>query len=166
MKLLPSKNAYPKGDTDIKYYSMFTDWFHQLVELKSDKLYSGLKGISKKRISLALQLQTKKIISKSDYVQLFVIMLRSIGVQCRLVINFAVPSLKPPKKDLFVISTKPKEAENEAKPNEDKNKKDTSLSKSKKPTETTVKASSKSKSNDTTKKTEISLSKKLQVSIT
>lgn len=111
LKLLPSKNAYPKGDTDIKYYSMITDWFHNLFELKSKHLYSGLKGIPSKTLSLALQIRSKKVISKCDYVLLFVSMLRSIGIQCRLIINFAVPPIRPPQKDLFVISTKPKDAD-------------------------------------------------------
>lgn len=111
LKLLPSKNAYPKGDTDVKYYHMITDWFLNLFQLKSDKLYCPLKKLPPKIVSLALQLQSKKVISKCDFVLLFVTMLRSIGIQCRLVINFAVPPQQPPQKDLFVISTKPKESE-------------------------------------------------------
>lgn len=111
LKLLPSKNAYPKGDTDVKYYHMITDWFHSLFQLKSDKLYCPLKKLPPKTLSLALQLKSKKIISKCDFVLLFVTMLRSLGLQCRLVINLAVPPQQPPQKDLFVISTKPKETE-------------------------------------------------------
>lgn len=152
LKLLPSKNAYPKGDTDINYYKMFTDWFHQLFQLKSDKLYSGLKGLTKKRLSLALQLQTKNIISKSDFVQLFVIMLRSIGIQCRLVINFAAPPLRPPQKELFVVSSKPQEADTQQDDGDgdgdNKSKKKASSSKSKNHTATKDSASSKLKTND------------------
>lgn len=170
LKLLPSKNAYPKGATDINYYKMFTDWFHQLFQLKSDKLYSGLKGLTKKRLSLALQLQTKKIISKSDFVQLFVIMLRSMGIQCRLVINFAVPPLRPPQKDLLVVSAKPKEADtkqiDENDDDENANKKKASSSKSKKHTATKENTSSKLKLNGKDKnKTDVSLSEKLKVSL-
>lgn len=111
VKLLPSKNAYPKGDTDVKYYHMVTDWFHSLFQLKSDKLYCPLKRLPPKTLSLAVQIQSKKVISKCDFVLLFVTMLRSLGLQCRLVINFAVPPQQPPQKDLFHISTKPKESE-------------------------------------------------------
>lgn len=117
IKLLPSKNAYPKGDTDIKYYHMVTEWFHTLFRLKCDKLYCPLKNLPPKTKSLALQIQSKQIISKCDFVLLFVTLLRSLGMQCRLVVNFAVPPQRPPQKDLFVISTKPKDAE-QAKPNE------------------------------------------------
>ena len=131
IKLLPSKNAYPKGDTDVKYYHMVTEWFHSLFQLKSDKLYCPLKKLPPKTLSLALQIQSKKIISKCDFVLLFVTMLRSLGIQCRLVINFAVPPQHPPQKDLFVVSTKPKEAE-ETKSNEKEKKstkKDSTLAK-------------------------------------
>lgn len=117
LKMLPSKNAYPKGDTDIKYFHMITDWFHTLFVLKSNKLFCELKKLPPKTLSLALQIQSKKIICKCDFVLLFVTMLRSLGIQCRLVVNFAVPPLKPPQKDLFVVSTKPKE---ETKPSESK----------------------------------------------
>lgn len=113
LKLLPSKNAYPKGDTDIKYYHMVTDWFHSLFVLKSNKLFCELKKLPPRTLSLALQIQSKKIICKCDFVLLFVTMLRSLGIQCRLVVNFAVPPLRPPQKDLFVVSTKPKDAQEE-----------------------------------------------------
>lgn len=116
IKLLPSKNAYPKGDTDIKYYHMVTDWFHSVFALKSDKLYCDLKKLPPKTLSLALQIRSIQIISKCDFVLLYVTMLRSLGIQCRLVINFAVPPLRPPQKDLFVVSSKPKEAEETTSP--------------------------------------------------
>lgn len=134
LKLLPSKNAYPKGDTDVKYYHMVTEWFHSLFQLKSDKLYCPLKKLPPKTHSLALQIQSKKIISKCDFVLLFVTMLRSLGIQCRLVINFAVPPQQPPQKDLFVISTKPKEeteAAEKAKSNDKEKKKEQTKKKQK-----------------------------------
>lgn len=109
LKLLPSKNAYPDGDTDIQYFKAITAWFHELFKLKSKNLYFDLKGIRSKVLSLQLQLRSKQVICKCDYILLFVSMLRSIGIQCRLVINLAVLPLRPPQKDLFVISTKPKD---------------------------------------------------------
>lgn len=109
LKLLPSKNAYPDGDTDIQYFKAITAWFHELFKLKSKNLYCDLKGIQSKVMSLQLQLRSKQVICKCDYILLFVSMLRSIGIQCRLVINLAVLPLRPPQKDLFVVSTKPKD---------------------------------------------------------
>lgn len=128
LKLLPSKNAYPKGDTDVKYYHMITEWFSTIFKLASDKLYCPLKRLPAKTISLALQIQSKKAISKCDYVLLFVTMLRALGIQCRLVINLAVPPQQPPQKDLFVISTKPKETQ-DAKTNETEKPESKSLAK-------------------------------------
>lgn len=131
IKLLPSKNAYPKGDTDVKYYHMVTEWFHALFQLKSDKLYCPLKKLPPKTLSLALQIQSKKVVSKCDFVLLFVTMLRSLGIQCRLVINFAVPPQQPPQKDLFHISTKPKDAVEETKPDQKEKKKEPATKKTK-----------------------------------
>lgn len=132
IKLLPSKNAYPKGDTDVKYYHMVTEWFHTLFQLKSDKLYCPLKKLPPKTLSLALQIQSKKVISKCDFVLLFVTMLRSLGIQCRLVINFAVPPQQPPQKDLFHISTKPKEAVDGTKTKEEEKKRESTTKKTSK----------------------------------
>lgn len=109
LKLLPSKNAYPDGDTDIQYFKAITAWFHELFKLKSKNLYCSLKGLRSKLLSLQLQLHSKQVICKCDYILLFVSMLRSIGIQCRLVINLAVLPLRPPQKDLFVVSSKPNE---------------------------------------------------------
>lgn len=111
LKLLPSKSAYPKGDTDLKYFHMITDWFHTVFQLKSKQLYCDLKRLPPKTTSLALQIKSKAVICKCDFVLLFVTMLRAIGIQCRLVINYAVPPLRPPQKDLYVISSKSKAEE-------------------------------------------------------
>lgn len=134
IKLLPSKNAYPKGDTDVKYYHMVTEWFHSIFQLKSDKLYCPLKKLPSKTVSLALQIQSKKIISKCDFVLLFVTMLRSLGIQCRMVINFSVPPQQPPQKDLFHISTKPKDAVDDKKATEKEIKKESTTKKTKEST--------------------------------
>lgn len=115
LKLLPSKNAYPDGDTCVKYYNSITAWFHSVFALKSKNLYPPLKKIPATPTWLALQIQKKQALCKRDFILLFVILLRSIGIQCRLVINFAVPPMRPPQKDLFVVSTKSKEEADEKK---------------------------------------------------
>lgn len=79
-------------------------------------------------------------------------MLRSIGIQCRLVINFAAPPLRPPQKELFVVSSKPQEADTQQDDGDgdgdNKSKKKASSSKSKIHTATKDSASSKLKTND------------------
>lgn len=105
LKLLPSTNAYPKGDTDVKYFQSITTWFNSLFDLKSKKLYCSLKKLPPLK-SLALQIQKKHVICRKDFVLLFVVMLRAIGIQCRLIINFPVLPIRPPQNELFVVSTK------------------------------------------------------------
>lgn len=129
LKSLPSKNAYPNGNTDTKYFLSFTKWFHQTFELMSKKMYCDLRRLPRRIDSLALQIKTKKIICKKDFVLIFAIMLRAIGIQCRLVMNLPVAPLRPPQKDLLVVSTKPKD---EVKPNESKSKMNSSKSEQKK----------------------------------
>lgn len=85
-------------------------------------------------------------ICKKDFVFIFIILLRSLGIQCRLVINLATVPIRPLAKDLCVISTKvadePKSSDNAKKvkkstkkgdePSSDKNKeKDVKASKPK-----------------------------------
>lgn len=113
LKLLPSKNAYPDGDTDTKYFTSFTKWFNSVFELKSKKMYCDFKPLPPKLKSLALQIQSKKIICKKDYVLVFVSMLRAIGIQCRLVLNLPVAPLRPPQSELLVVSTKAKTEEHQ-----------------------------------------------------
>lgn len=112
LKHLPSKNSYPNGDTDLKYFISFTKWFHSFFELKSKQMYCDFRPLPPKPKSLALQITNKHAISKHDYVLIFATMLRAIGVQCRVVINMPVAPLRPPQSELFVVSSKSKVDEN------------------------------------------------------
>lgn len=112
LKHLPSKNSYPNGDTDLKYFISFTKWFHSYFELKSKQMYCDFRPLPPKPKSLALQITKKHAISKHDYVLIFATMLRAIGVQCRVVINMPVAPLRPPQTELFVVSSKSKADEN------------------------------------------------------
>lgn len=86
------ENGYPKGDTDV---SIITGWFRGVFTLKSKNLKYELEGIRSKinKKSLEKQIRSKNVISKCDYVLLFVCFLRSIGRKCGLVINLAVPPI-------------------------------------------------------------------------
>lgn len=106
LKLLPSKNAYPDGATDTKYFTSFTKWFQSLFELKSKRMYCEFRPLPPKLKSLALQVQSKKVLCKKDLVLIFVSMLRAIGIQCRLVLNIPVAPLRPPQSELLTVSTK------------------------------------------------------------
>lgn len=108
LKHLPSKNSYPNGKTELKYFVSFTKWFHSIFELKSKKMYCGFRPLPPKLRSLALQIRFKHAISKHDYVLIYATMLRAIGIQCRVVINIPVAPLRPPQSELLVVSSKAK----------------------------------------------------------
>lgn len=103
---LPSKNAYPDGKTELKYFVSFTKWFHSAFEITSKQMYCSFRPMPPKLTSLALQIQRKRVISKHDFVLIFATMLRAIGIQCRIVINIPVIPLKPPQSELLVITKK------------------------------------------------------------
>lgn len=113
LKHFPSKDAYPNGDTELKYFVSFTKWFHTFFELKSKQMHCNFRPLPPKLNSLALQIRAKQAISKHDYVLIYATMLRAIGVQCRVVINMPVAPLRPRQDDLFVVSSKPKVDEKE-----------------------------------------------------
>lgn len=112
LKHLPSKNSYPDGDTELKYFVSFTKWFHSYFQLKTKQMYCDFRPLPPKPKSLALQIRFKHAISKHDYVLIYAAMLRSIGIQCRIVINMPVAPLRPPQSELLVVSSKPKADEN------------------------------------------------------
>lgn len=111
LKHLPSKNSYPNGDTELKYFVSITKWFHSYFELKSKEMYCDFRPLPPKAQSLGLQIHAKHAISKHDYVLIYATMLRAIGIQCRVVINMPVLPLRPPQSELLVVQSKPKEEE-------------------------------------------------------
>lgn len=105
-KLLPSSNSYPKGPTDIKYFESITKWYKTVIGLKGEKMYSCMKKLPPGEVSLALQIQSKNAICKKDFVLIFIILLRSMDIQCRMVINLATVPLRPPQSELWSIKNK------------------------------------------------------------
>lgn len=120
LKHLPSKNSYPNGDTELKYFVSFTKWFHSFFKLKSKKMYSDFRPLPSKAKSLELQINGKHAICKHDYVLIFATMLRAIGIQCRVVINMPVLPLRPPQSELLVVQSKQKVEEDKMPETEDK----------------------------------------------
>ncbi|XP_037044546.1 DNA repair protein complementing XP-C cells homolog isoform X5 [Bradysia coprophila] len=109
VKYIPSEKCYPKDKTDQQFFEQISKWFKTTVGLKSKEQNCPLKCLPPIATSLALQIQSKMAICKKDFVFIFIILLRSIGIQCRLVINLGTVPMRPAAKDLCVISTKPTE---------------------------------------------------------
>lgn len=97
---MPSKNCYPKDKTDQLYFEQIAKWYKSQVTLKNTQMWSKLSKVPALQLSLALQFKAKEAICKRDYVLMFIILLRAIGIQCRLVLNFVTIPIRPPQKEL------------------------------------------------------------------
>lgn len=106
LKFMPSKKCYPDGRTDIDYFQQIMKWYQSQMKLSHDKMYSSLTKLPPLAVSLALQIKTQSAICKKDYVLIFVILLRAIGIQCRVVMNLVTAPIRPPSDDLCSISLK------------------------------------------------------------
>lgn len=131
LKLLPSKNSYPSKDgTQLKYYKALLEWFRETVTLDDKQFYVKDRKICWKRFprQLAEQILARKAACKQDYVFIFVVLLRAMGLQCRLLVNMQPLPLKPDRSLLLPINARPREEPKEEP--EQKKKKTASKSKS------------------------------------
>ncbi|XP_061397215.1 DNA repair protein complementing XP-C cells homolog [Musca vetustissima] len=119
LKLLPSKNAYPpERGTEIKYYQSLVTWFKSTIQLNSQNLYPDKKAIKKKAMAhrqLLMQIENKQARCKQDYIFIFIILLRGMGLQCRLINNMQPLPLKPQQSDLISMKVKKEDDKDEGK---------------------------------------------------
>lgn len=110
LKLLPSAQAYPKDKADLAYFEQIIKWFVGKVTVYPDApMYPAMVDDLDLKGSLRKQLEKTVVKSRRDYVLVFIILLRAIGIQCRMVINLVVPPIKPAASELCRITSKPKE---------------------------------------------------------
>ncbi|XP_041973030.1 DNA repair protein complementing XP-C cells homolog [Aricia agestis] len=108
LSLLPSKQCYPGDQVDMKYVEHITTWFKDKVTLKQDKNENKYKPKAPPLKTLLLQQIKSKVFSTKKYIVFaFVAMLRSLGLKCRVMLNFVTVPLRPPASDLLSLSTKP-----------------------------------------------------------
>lgn len=106
LKLLPSKDSYPNGVTSQKYFESLVKWFKTKVQLKSPNAYPPFSQLPPLPTSIGLQIRGSHAICYRDLVFIFVILLRAMGTQCRVVMNFQTIAKKPPQSELFTLSSK------------------------------------------------------------
>uniref|UniRef100_A0A182VXS8 Rad4 beta-hairpin domain-containing protein n=1 Tax=Anopheles minimus TaxID=112268 RepID=A0A182VXS8_9DIPT len=107
--LIPSERCYPKGRTNVQYFQQIMQYYREIVDLKDRRMFvNSWKKLSLEK-SLRLQLLSQMANCKRDYILLFIILLRSIGVQCRMVTSFqVVPKVLPNSDLLKVVPSKEK----------------------------------------------------------
>lgn len=109
LKLLPSTHAYPKDKADLKYFEQVTKWFKTIIKISSNDVHPKLMHDLELKKSLSEEIVNKAVCCRRDFILIFVILLRAIGIQCRLVINLVTPPIRPPLSELCRITDKPKE---------------------------------------------------------
>lgn len=145
LKLLPKNDnhCYPKDQTDIDYFQQITKWFKSEIKLRNTSMYCMLKQRPPIMMSLGLQMKFKAAICRRDYVLIFLVLLRAIGVQCRMVQSLVCAPILPPKSELLSLAAKKKSDESK---DTSKISKSSSSSKSKNSSASTSKSSSSSHS--------------------
>lgn len=135
MSLVPQK-SYPKGRIDLKYLESFTKWFKNLIKLEFNR-----ENIAITKELITKRLSDKKVHNYRELVLLYVCVLRSMGLNCRLVISLYPPAMKPSADQCF-MSRKQKEKLQDNQKDRNKEKKPLNVTKKgKKSTKTTNKSS-------------------------
>ncbi|XP_063695608.1 DNA repair protein complementing XP-C cells homolog [Culicoides brevitarsis] len=102
---VPAKPCYPKDKTDIKYFENISTWFRQQYSLTSQSVYPTMTTLPPLETSLTLQISNgKKMICKRDFCMAFIVLLRAMGFQARLVMSITGIPLKPPSSELCSLS--------------------------------------------------------------
>ncbi|XP_055547655.1 DNA repair protein complementing XP-C cells homolog [Wyeomyia smithii] len=102
LSLMQSKQCQVKGKVDVKCMEQLMEWYKGTFELCNQQMLPS-KGYNL-RFSLSLGLFTHKLFCKRDYLLLFLTCLRTVGIECRLVLSASVPPKRPAMKDLCPIS--------------------------------------------------------------
>uniref|UniRef100_A0A1Q3F2T0 Putative dna repair protein complementing xp-c cells n=1 Tax=Culex tarsalis TaxID=7177 RepID=A0A1Q3F2T0_CULTA len=104
-RLLPSTtNCRPKGLTNLHYFEQVTRYFRKAVRLKNHVMYfrppnsAQLPPLS---ATLKYQILQRSAFSKRDYILLYLLMLRSLSIHCRLIVSLPVPPKHVPTSELF-----------------------------------------------------------------
>lgn len=114
LSLVPSKECYPKDRVDMKYIEQITKWFREKLNLKQDKNEDKFKPKAPPLKTLVLeQINRRTVTTKKFFVFVFVALLRALGLQCRIMMNFVTLPLKPSTFELYSLSTKAKDNKNE-----------------------------------------------------
>lgn len=97
LSLVPSKKAYPPKQCDLKYLEDYIKWFSKNIKIisKTDPLCE----IS--ALSLVERFSKREAKTRYELIAMFISMLRSLGLNVRLVINLNAVSIKPNSEQLL-----------------------------------------------------------------
>uniref|UniRef100_A0A6P7FG93 DNA repair protein complementing XP-C cells homolog n=1 Tax=Diabrotica virgifera virgifera TaxID=50390 RepID=A0A6P7FG93_DIAVI len=102
LSLLPSDKCYPSDRVDLSYLEQIVQWYKRTIKLKEK---DPVQQLPLKK-ALSLQMMKKESYDKKMFVLIFIAILRSLGIQCRMVLSLQVEPLRPPSSELHSLSTK------------------------------------------------------------
>lgn len=115
LSLIPSKQCYPPKHADITYLENFMSWFCKKITIEDTTQIKFNINCSNITSHLTLCFTEHKASTKIDLTLMFIAVMRSLGLKCRLMINLQPLPLKPPSEILLPVNTKPK-SETSSKP--------------------------------------------------
>ncbi|XP_013135157.1 PREDICTED: DNA repair protein complementing XP-C cells homolog isoform X2 [Papilio polytes] len=109
-------NFYPGQRVDMKYVEQITSWYQNKLILRKDKHENKFRPKAPKLKEILIQQIKNRIVTSKKYlVYVFVAMLRSLGLHCRVMLNFVTVPLKPSVYDLQSTSKKSTDKNNSGK---------------------------------------------------
>uniref|UniRef100_A0A182T0G8 Rad4/PNGase transglutaminase-like fold domain-containing protein n=1 Tax=Anopheles maculatus TaxID=74869 RepID=A0A182T0G8_9DIPT len=111
-KLLPgvmgqtSKTSRPNGLTNLRYFQELTRYYRRTITLKDDTMFYRQRQHPALGKFLIFAIAKKVTYCRRDYILLFVLMLRILGVHVRLVISPPVPPKHIPSDQLYRMNPK------------------------------------------------------------
>uniref|UniRef100_A0A182XW23 Rad4 beta-hairpin domain-containing protein n=1 Tax=Anopheles stephensi TaxID=30069 RepID=A0A182XW23_ANOST len=111
-KLLPgvmgqtSKASRPNGLTNLRYFQELTRYYRRTITLKDDTMFYRQRQHPALGKFLIFAIAKKVTYCRRDYILLFVLMLRILGVHVRLVISPPVPPKQIPSDQLYRMNPK------------------------------------------------------------
>uniref|UniRef100_A0A4Y0BN18 Rad4 beta-hairpin domain-containing protein n=1 Tax=Anopheles funestus TaxID=62324 RepID=A0A4Y0BN18_ANOFN len=111
-KLLPgvmgqtSRVSRPNGLTNVRYFQELTRYYRRTVTLKDDTMFYRQRQHPPLGKFLIFAIAKKVTYCRRDYILLFVLMLRILGVHARLIISPPVPPKHLPSDQLYRMNPK------------------------------------------------------------
>uniref|UniRef100_A0A182N6A5 Rad4 beta-hairpin domain-containing protein n=1 Tax=Anopheles dirus TaxID=7168 RepID=A0A182N6A5_9DIPT len=109
-KLLPgalgqaSTVSRPNGLTNLRYFQELTRYYRRTITLKDDTMFYRNRDHPSLDKFLIFAIAKRATYCRRDYILLFVLMLRVLGVHCRLVIAPPVPPKQTPPDQLYKMT--------------------------------------------------------------
>lgn len=97
LSLVPSEKAYPPKQCDLNYLENYMKWFSKKIKISSKT--DPLCEIN--TLSLVKNFSKRKAKTRYELIAMFISMLRSLGLNVRLVININAVSIKPNSEQLL-----------------------------------------------------------------